>query len=115
MGRIYRPIEILYKKKKSATVAIVDTGSDETVISERIAKRVGAELYGTFKAICASDTLLEGRYADVKIKDIRTNKVMDVVVGVTDTPFRSDDIDDEGVDIILGIEFFQKARINIEF
>ena len=58
MGRIYRPVEVECGDRKATTVAIIDTGADETVISERLAGKVNSDLYGVFKAICASDTIL---------------------------------------------------------
>ena len=114
MGRIYRSVEIFFKDNKAVSVAIIDTGADETVISERIAKAIDAELYGTFRAICASDTVLEGKYADVEIKDLLSDKRTKMVVGVSEIPFNTDDIDDEGVDVILGVDFIQKTKLDIK-
>ena len=113
MGRMYRPVELSFKDNKIVSVSIVDTGADETVISERLAQKIKAELYGTFRAICASDTVLEGKYADIEIMDIWSNKKANMVVGVSDVPFDTDDIDDEGVDVILGTDFIQKTELEI--
>ena len=44
MGRIYRPVEVEYDDKKVTTVAIINIGADETVISERLARRVNSDL-----------------------------------------------------------------------
>ena len=44
MGRMYRPVELIFKDSNIVSVSIVDTGADETVISERLAKRINAEL-----------------------------------------------------------------------
>ena len=70
MGRIYRPVEVEYGDRKDTTVAIIDTGADETVISERLADKVNSDLYGVFKEICVSDIILEGKYADVMIREL---------------------------------------------
>ena len=113
MGRMYRPVELIVMDNKIVSVSIVDTGADETVISERLAKKINVELYGTFRAICASDTVLEGKYADIEIKDIWSNKKANLVVGVSDVPFNTDDIDDEGIDVILGTDFIQKTKLEI--
>lgn len=114
MGRMYRPVELSTRNKKIISVAILDTGADETVVSERLAKLIRAELYGKFLALCASDTMLEGKYADVTIKDITSGKIVRLTVGVSDIPFNTDDIDDEGVDAILGVDFIQKTKIEIK-
>ena len=45
MGRIYRPVEVEYGNKKAITVAIIDAGADETVISERLAGKVNLDRY----------------------------------------------------------------------
>ncbi len=114
MGRMYRPVEIYFNDNKAVSVAIVDTGADETVVSERIAKKINAELFGTFQAICASDTVLEGKNADVEILDLLSGKKAKLVVGVSDIPFNTDDIDDEGVDVILGTDYIQKTELEIK-
>ncbi len=103
MGRIYRPVEVEYGDRKATTVAIIDTGADETVISERLAGKVDSDLYGVFKAIYASDTILEGEYADVMIRELWSGVEIIITVGVSDKPFGTDDIDDEGVEAIFGL------------
>ena len=35
-------------------------------------------------------------------------------VGVSDVPFDTDDIDEGGIDVILGVDFIQKTRLKIE-
>ena len=36
-------------------------------------------------------------------------------VGVSSIPFDTDDIDDEGLDVILGVDFIQETGLKIEF
>ena len=115
MGRIYRPVEVEYGDRKATTVAIIDTGADETVISERLAGKVNLDLYGVFKAICASDTILEGKYADVTIRELWSGVEIVMTVGVSDKPFGTDDIDDEGVEAILGVDFLQEKEMPLDF
>jgi len=73
-------------------VALVDTGADETVVSEKVVKEIGAELYGTFLARCASQTVLRAKYADLTIKEIESGKEAPISAGVSDIPFDTDDI-----------------------
>ena len=87
----------------------------ETVISERLAGKVSSDLYGVFKAICASDTILEGKYADVKIRELWSGVEIAMTVGVSDKPFGTDDIDDEGVEAILGVDFLQETEMPLDF
>lgn len=114
MGRIYRPVEVEYGDITATTVAIVDTGADETVISERLARRVNSDLYGVFKAICASDTILEGKYADVVVRELWSGVETTITVGVSDKPFSTDDIDDEGVEAIIGVDFLQETGMPLD-
>lgn len=114
MGRIYRPVEIVVNNKKEIAVALIDTGADETVVSEKLAKRLNAELYGLYTARCASQTVLSGRYADITIKELKSGKQTTIEAGVSNVPFDTDDIDEEGIDIILGVNFIQKVRLKIE-
>ncbi len=114
MGRIYRIVEISSNRRMKSAIAIVDTGADETVISERLAKKLNTKLYGEFLAQCASQTILKGEYSNVKIKELNSGKETSMEVGVSDIPFDTDDIDDEGIDIILGVDFIQMTGLKIE-
>lgn len=92
---------------------MVDTGADETVLSQRLANEVGVSLYGHYTARCASQYTLEGKYADIIITDLVTGKSITITVGVSDVPFHTDDIDDEGLDVILGIDFIQEINLEV--
>ena len=87
----------------------------ETVISERLAGKVNFDLYGAFKAICASDTILEGKYADVTIRELWSGVEIVMTVGVSDKPFGTDDNDCEGVEAILGVDFLQETELPLDF
>ncbi len=114
MGRIYKPVEISFNGKSRIVVALIDTGADETVISKDTAQQVGAELYGKYRAVCASQFTLEGKYADVKITELESGKSVALKVGVSDVPFHTDDIDEEGLRVIIGVDFLQEAKLSIE-
>lgn len=111
MGRLYRPIEVSTNNKSEIIVGLIDTGADESVVSEKLAKKLGLELYGTYKATCASQYSLIGSYSDLKIKDLKTGKEAVIKIGVSDIPFDTDDIDEEGLEIILGVDFIQKTQL----
>ena len=61
MGRIYRPVEVSYNGGREIAVAIVDTGADETVVSQKLADKLKAELYGTFYAVCGISSYIGGQ------------------------------------------------------
>ena len=69
MGRVYRQVEVESNGTKKTAIAIVDTGADETVISEKFATQLKAMLYGIYTAKCASQTTLTGKYADLTIDE----------------------------------------------
>ena len=113
MGRMYRAVVISANGNSEMTVAFVDTGADETIISNRIAKKLRLKLYGEYKALSASRHEIVGRLALVDISD---SKVSDkIIVGVTDEPFGTDYVDEEGVEVILGIDFLQRNNIKLDF
>lgn len=111
MGRVYRRVEIETNDKKDQAIAIIDTGADETVISEKLANKLNADLHGEFLAKCASQTILRGRYAWINMKELKTGKQAKIEAGVSDIPFDTDDIDEEGIDVIIGVDFVQKASL----
>ncbi len=113
MGRIYRAIVLSANGKSEMTVAFVDTGADETIISERIAKKLKLKMYGDYKAISASRHEIVGKLASVTISD---SSISDrLVVGVTNEPFGTDYVDEEGVEVILGIDFLQRNNLKLDF
>ena len=110
---MYRAVVISANGNSEMTVAFVDTGADETIISNRIAKKLRLKLYGEYKALSASRHEIVGRLALVDISD---SKVSDkITVGVTDEPFGTDYVDEEGVEVILGIDFLQRNNIKLDF
>ena len=113
MGRVYRIVEVSSNGKKESAIAIVDTGADETVISKRLANKLNAKLHGTFLAKCASQTILEGKYANIKVKELKSGKEAQLEAGVSDVPFDTDDISEEGLDVIVGVDFIQEVRLEI--
>ena len=113
MGRIYVPVEVSFNGMKKTTVALVDTGADETVISEKLANELQANLYGTYQATCASGFLLKGKYSLLSIKELKEGKEAKIEVGVSDIPFDTDEINEEGLGIILGVDFTQEANMKV--
>jgi len=113
LGRMYRAVVVSANGRSEMTVAFVDTGADETIISDRIAKRLKLKLHGEYKALSASRHKIVGKLASVKLSDSVISDKM--VVGVTDEPFGTDYVDEEGVEVILGIDFLQRNNIKLDF
>ena len=62
MGLMYRPIRICSKDgdRQETAVALIDTGCDETVIKESLAKRLNLESYGKYLSVSASQHTVVG-------------------------------------------------------
>ena len=113
MGRMYRAVVVSANGRSEMTVAFIDTGADETIISNSIAKKLRLKLYGEYKALSASRHKIIGRLAYVKISDSAISDK--IVVGVTDEPFGTEYVDEEGVEVILGIDFLQRNNVKLDF
>ncbi len=113
MGRIYRSIIVTGKQNEKMTVAFVDSGADETVISKNLANEIGVDLYGIYRSYSITGQAIEGRFAQVTLKDKEIEITMEV--GVSEIPFQSEYSDEEGVDVILGVDFLQDAKIKLDF
>jgi len=59
--------------------------------------------------------MLEGKYADVMIRELWSGVEIVTTVGVSDKPFGTDDIDDEEVEAILGVDFLQETEMPLDF
>ena len=113
MGRIYRALRLSHGNKTCDVVAFVDSGSDRTVISERMAKRLGLRTRGGEKIKVANREVIDTRLAKLRILSILDNIDCVIRVAVTDMPFELEP--DENIDMIIGLDFLQKNRIKLIF
>ncbi len=113
MGRIYKPVTVAANGRKELTIAFIDSGADETVVSNRIANILKLKLYGTYRSYSATDHIIEGEFAKVSFKLDSMEVRMEV--GVSDIPFHSDYLDEEGINVILGLDFLQESGIKLDF
>ena len=113
MGCQYRPVDVVVKEKGLHTVGLIDTGADETVISTKLADALGCRLKGDFRATSASKVEVKGKYTRVKsiVEKWSGKFVEEYRIGVTDEPFA----DDEGIDIIIGVDFLQDTNYELRF
>jgi hypothetical protein len=111
MGRIYRPIQLCNGKRCVDVVGLIDTGADETVISEVISKKLGCETIGEFEASTITLEPVKLKTTHIEILDRWAKVKAKMLVGVTDKFF---DVD-EGIDIIIGVDFLQKTESKIDF
>ena len=105
---MYRGVEVKANGRSTIAVAFVDSGCDETIISERLANKLKLKL---FESLSASQTKIIGKLCKVTIKDERIQDLL--TVGVTNKPF--EDAEEHGVDIILGHDFLQRNKVKLVF
>lgn len=91
----------------------MDSGADETVISQKLAEVIGVDLYGLYRSYSATGQVIEGKFAVVTFKDEKIEITM--VVGVSEIPFKSEYSDEEGIDVIIGVDFLQDAKVKLAF
>ena len=115
MGLQYRPIRIAANGKNITTVGIIDTGADETVISPYLAELLQCKLWGEFSALSATGHEIIGQYTTLSIisDEWHNISIIDYQVGVVKEPFREEG--DEGVHIILGVDFLQDTEYELKF
>ncbi len=111
MGRLYRPVELSNGRNCVDIVGLIDTGADETVISEMIAKKLGCSFEGELKATTITLEQVVIETTRIKIHDRWDKSKKRMLVGVTDRFFDTD----EGIDILLGVDFLQKTGSVIDF
>lgn len=113
MGLMYRPVRIssIDGNRSAVVVALVDTGADETVVSERVMKELEIRIYGQFRTKSASGHDIYGRRADVELMELSNSVGGKMTVGVTNAPFMVD----EGIEALLGVDFLQHFNIQLNF
>ena len=111
MGRIYRPIQLCYSRNCIDVVGLIDTGADETVISESIARKLKCKIEGELEANTITLQPVKLKTTHVQILDRWANLSTELLVGITNQFF---DVD-EGIDVILGVDFLQKTGYHVEF
>ena len=114
MGRLYRAIEVVSGDQHAYTVGFIDTGADNSVMSRRLADSMGMELKGCIEMVSASGHLIVGRQAEVGVRTLADDMTADIEIGVTDELF-DDEIDENGVEVIIGLDFLEEVNMKIEF
>jgi len=69
---MYRGIEIKVNGRSKIAVALIDSGCDETIISERLAKRLNLKLYGNIDSSLRVRT--RGRFCNSNNSTIKTSQ-----------------------------------------
>lgn len=113
MGRIYRAFELYHDGNKMVVVAFVDSGSDKTIISKKVAETLKIKYIGKGELEVANREKILTDIGKVRVVS-ETDKIDDIIrVNVTDVPFEMDS--DENIDMIVGLDFMQKHNVKLNF
>jgi hypothetical protein len=113
MGRIYRGLQLRRNGRKVVVASFVDTGSDRTIISRRVARRLGIHPAGKeWLETAAGHRFLAGA-GEVRVISDLDRIDADFKVLITDVPFQADP--DESIDMIVGLDFLQAQKFRLTF
>jgi len=125
MGRLYRAIEVASGDQHAYTVGFIDTGADKSVMSRRLADSMNMEQKGYIEMVSASGHLIVGRQAEVYLRTLTDDMTAELEIGVTDELFDDeigvtdelfdDEIDENGVEVIIGLDFLEDVNMKIVF
>jgi len=112
MGRIYKSVILKNAPRSLHAVAFVDSGSDTTIISQRISRQLGIKLRAKSSILLPDGRMLPTRTGILTIEVPRDGLSQETAVEISDVPFE-EDIDD--LDVILGLDFLQENGIRLSF
>jgi predicted aspartyl protease len=112
MGRLYRAVRLKNNGKSRNIVAFIDSGSDTTIISKRIAHTLGIKITEGGGIIMPDGRNIPSEVGEIIVEIEHDNIKKKWVVDITDIPF-NEDIDD--VDMIIGVDLLQECDVKIHF
>jgi hypothetical protein len=112
MGRIYKSVILRNAPISLHAVAFVDSGSDTTILSQRISRQLGIKLRAKSSVMLPDGRMLPTKTGIVTIEVPRDGLSQEIAVDISDVPFE-EDVDD--LDVILGLDFLQENGIRLSF
>jgi len=112
MGKLFRSVLLRNGRKKVNIVAFIDSGSDTTIISRRIAHELGITTSRGGGIFMPDGREIPSEVGEIVVVVPRDGIKKKWVVDITDIPF-IEDIDD--VDMIIGVDLLQECNIKIFF
>jgi predicted aspartyl protease len=113
MGRVYHGFQLKSDGRDVVVASFVDTGSDRTIISNRVARRLGLRPAGKERVVTASGHRLLARSGKVRVVSKLDGIDSIFKVLITDAPFKADP--DENIDMIVGLDFLQAHHVRLGF
>lgn len=112
MGRLFRAVTLRNAGRSIMIVAFIDSGSDTTIISHRLARKLHLRPFGKDNIELPDGRVIPTYVGKVMIEVERDNIKKMFRVDITDLPF-NEDIDD--VDMIIGVDLLQACNIKLQF
>ena len=113
MGRVYHGFQLRSDGRKVVVASFVDTGSDRTLISGRVARRLGLRTAGKEWMVTAAGHKLLARAGKVRVVSELDGIDSQFNVLISDIPFKADP--DENIDMIVGLDFLQTHKVRLGF
>ena len=113
MGRIYKALILKNNGKQAEVVAFVDTGSDRTIISQRIADWLGVESFESADIFVADGGRISTGIGEVVVESHLDKIKCRIPVNITDIQFDADF--EENIDMIIGVDFLQENGVKLDF
>jgi len=113
MGRVYHGFQLSRNGRKVVVASFVDTGSDRTLISRRVARRLGIRATGKESMVTAAGHRLLAASGKVRVVSELDGIDSLIKVLITDAPFKADP--DENIDMIVGLDFLQTHKVRLSF
>ena len=113
MGRVYRGFELKSDGRKVVVASFVDTGSDRTLISQRVARRLGLRPAGKEWVVAAGGHRILARAGKVRVVSELDGIDDEFNILISDAPFKADP--DENIDMLIGLDFLQTHKVKLAF
>jgi hypothetical protein len=112
MGRIYKGMTLENGDRTMEVVAFVDTGCDQTIISQRAARFLNITVGDEEIIVVANGSQIRAGTGTVMIGSRVDTIHSSMKVNITDLPFQIDP--DENIDMIIGLDFLQMHNITLK-
>ena len=113
MGRMYKALILKNNGKQAEVVGLIDTGSDITILSKRIADFLDVEPFENGEVVVANGEKIKTGIGEVFALSHIEKIDSKIPINITDVPFDADF--EENIDMIIGVDFLQENSIKLDF
>jgi predicted aspartyl protease len=113
MGTVYLPLYVGGPKGERLALALVDTGAERTIVSSKLGKEIGLRGKEEELITTASGHDIKMKVARAMFRSDRLKIKGQLGVCLSDIPFQVEP--QEGIEIIVGVDFLQKFNLGIKF